>query len=225
MAALRTPKLQLAPPCTTVSTSSIHLTIEVALQIRADLTGPSLTRLVSSAAGAVAFLGLCLGAIGMTVYEPLAPYPWKLLTYGAGFGGLLMLLLVGAALAFKRFVMPAFPLRALLSPLPLSMFLLGLGTMAALNGILGSRELQEYETVVVKKEQRDGKDGAAWFKVKDFRPGHRDELLPLSPHELFHEVNEGDRIVVVVGRGLVEWWLEGVHLAEPNPRPTPPSTP
>lgn len=174
-----------------------------------------MNKLVRMVSGGVAFIGLCIGGFGMTIYEPLDGYPWRILVYGAGLGVVLILLLFGMALAVRRFITQAFPLRALLNPFPaLALLVVGCGVMATINGVLDFQEPQVYETVVVSKDQRGGSNSAAWFKIRDFRPGREDELLTVAPGELFDQVNEGDRIIVVAGRGLIEWWLEGIRLPE-----------
>lgn len=174
-----------------------------------------MNKLVQMVSGAMAFVGLCFGGLGMTLYKPLDGFPWRILVYGAGLGVVLILIVLGITLAVRQFVTKTFPLRALLTPLPaLALLALGCGVMATVNGVLDFQGPQEHETVVVSKDQRGGSNRAAWLKVRDFRPGREGELLTVSHGELFDQASEGDRIIVVAGPGLIEWWLEEIRLAE-----------
>ena len=174
-----------------------------------------MSKYVQMVSGAVACIGLCFGGLGMTLYKPLDGYPWRILGYGAGLGVVLILLALGIALAVRRSVAQELPLRALLNPLlALALLVVGCGVMATLNGVLDFQGPQEHETVVVSKDQRGGSNRAAWLKVRDFRPGREGELLTVSQGELFDQVSEGDRIIVVAGPGLIEWWLEEIRLVE-----------
>lgn len=182
-------------------------------------------RLVRKASGGVAFAGLCLAGFGMTAYEPLDDYPWRILAYGAAVGFALLLLLFGTALAIGRFNPRAPAVRALLVPWPAgALLLVGCGLVATLNGALSLQAPQAYETVVVHRDQRESGNKAAWFEVADFRAGHQGEQLTVSPDGLFDLVSEGDRIVVVAGRGFAAWWIEEIRLPEPSRRaPSDPS--
>jgi hypothetical protein len=52
------------------------------------------------------------------------------------------------------------------------------------------------------------------LRVEDFRPGHEGQVLNLSPGELFDKVSEGDKVTVLAGRGLIDWWFAGLQLAK-----------
>jgi hypothetical protein len=77
-------------------------------------------------------------------------------------------------------------MRTLLNPMPaLALLVVGCGIMATINGVLDFQAPQEYETVVVSREQRRGSNSAAWLVVRDIRPGREDELITISYGELF----------------------------------------
>ncbi len=48
--------------------------------------------------------------------------------------------------------------------------------------------------------------------MEDFRPGREGDQLTFSTGELFYQIDEGDRIIIVAGRGLLDWWYDDVRL-------------
>lgn len=169
-----------------------------------------ITRMVASLLIGV---GLAAAGLGLHTYPPLDSYPWRLLLLGAGTGVGLWLLCLAVALAVRR-------LRAkrshavLFRPMvALALLVVGAGGTAAANGALDPHGARAYETRVVAKVTSRSAQGptSAVLRVEDFRPGHEGEVLSLSPGEVFEAVKEGDPILVLAGRGLVDWWLAGLR--------------
>ena len=95
----------------------------------------------------------------------------------------------------------------------LALLVLGAGGTAAANGALDPHGAEAYRTRVVAKDTSRSAQGptSAVLRVEDFRPGHEGEVLSLSPGEVFGKVQVGDPIIVLAGRGLVDWWFAGLR--------------
>lgn len=165
--------------------------------------------------------GIVLFFIGFFFWPPLE-LPWEHFAYGAGIGGVILLLLLGVALAVKRLLAKSLPLKvALLTPIPVGAVLVfGFSLMFVVNGAFDFQGTQEYETVVVRKilGTSNAQSGSS-LEVSDFRPGRGDKLITVQPTvwsdgNVCTQARLGDRIIVEAGKGVFGWWYRDIRLVE-----------
>jgi hypothetical protein len=181
--------------------------------------GRRLTRRLRWLSGALIWLGMLAGGLGVYSYPPLDDMPWILLL-GAGGGAALWLLGVAAVLLTRRMGLHDHGALELLGPMAaLGLLVLCAGGTAALNGALDPHGVEAYETAVVAKitSRTGGNHGgskSSTLQVADFRPGREGQTLGLAAPEVFDKVKKGDKVIVLAGRGLLDWWLEGVRMPD-----------
>lgn len=157
----------------------------------------------------VAWLAILIGGAGggtaYNCYQPLDGSVVVLLCFGAGVA-LLALFCVGVVLT-RKLGLHDYPLRGLVGfGVLLGLPLLGLGAAAAFNGALDPHPLVQREVTVVRKKTHRT-DGTTIY-VADFREGRLGQELglPGAPDG----IKAGDRVVVVLGRGLLGWWYKEI---------------
>lgn len=162
-------------------------------------------------------LGIVAGALGLHFYTPLDDLA-LMPAIGAAVGVGLWLLCVVAALVCKRLGVHDYPVLRLFDAwTALALLMVGVGATTVLNGALDPHGLEGHDVVVISRHSSSGggtHGGRSYgVKIADFRGGHEGQTLDLSVSEaMYRRIKEGDKLVLMAGPGLVDWWHSGVRM-------------
>lgn len=167
---------------------------------------PRAIKLLLVTAGISLLAGGGLLGVGMTLFYPLEFLfiAWGVTAALLGWCLTVVIVLRGAHLLSADRLLKTLPLTAI------GPAVLGAGAIVFANGALDPDPIMEHQLAVIDTQVSGiGSRQSLQLVVSDWREGRAGKTLTLHPLEpdLFQGIQKGDKVLVIVAPGLIDWWI------------------